>query len=104
MPRPKEADQQAPRSIQVALESRYVDLLHTRFPSVQEIADELLDASQAFRDLVEEYGWCADALDRLSMESVSTPILLEHYTTLRFALERELLQYMVDHSHRDDPC
>jgi hypothetical protein len=88
-------------SVYGTLACRYVDLLHTRFPHVQPIADELLSESDSFCDLLEEYGVCADALDRCSKEGASTA-LLEQYTTLRFALERVLLEYIKDHRHSDD--
>jgi hypothetical protein len=78
-----------------------VDLLHSRFPDVQPIAEELLSQSESFCELVEEYGVCADALDRCSKEGASAS-LLGQYTTLRFALERVLLQYIKDHRDSDD--
>ena len=88
-------------SVYGTLACRYVDLLHTRFPHVQPIADVLLSESRSFRQLIEDYGVCADALDHCSKEGASTS-LLEQYTTLRFALERVLLQYIKDHRDRDD--
>jgi hypothetical protein len=101
MPYPTSAQKESGASAYGTLECRYVDLLHTRFPHVQAIADELLSRSQSFRELVEEYGVCADALDRCSKEGTGTA-LLEQYTMLRFALERVLLQYIKDHRHSDD--
>jgi len=95
------ADSEATGSACASLACRYVDLLHTRFPHVQPIADVLLSESRSFRELVEDYGVCADALDRCSKEGASTA-LLEQYTTLRFALERVLLQYIKDHRDSDD--
>jgi hypothetical protein len=101
MPYPTSADKESTGTAYGALEYRYVDLLHTRFSHVQAITDELLSHSESFCELVEEYGLCADALDRCSKEGASTA-LLEQYTTLRFALERVLLQYIKDHRDGDD--
>jgi hypothetical protein len=101
MPHPTGADNDSTDSARGTIACRYVDLLHTRFPYVQPIADELLSESESFCELVEEYGACADALDRCSKEGAGTA-LLEQYTTLRFALERVLLQYIKDHRHSDD--
>jgi hypothetical protein len=98
---PTSAEVESTGSAHGALECGYVDLLHTRFPHVQPITDELLSHSESFCELVKEYGVCADALDRCSKEGASTA-LLEQYTTLRFALERVLLQYIKDHRPSDD--
>jgi hypothetical protein len=101
MPYPISAGKESTGSAIDTLECRYVDLLHTRFPHVQPITDELLGHCESFCELVKEYGVCADALDRCSQEGASTA-LLEQYTTLRFALERVLLHYIRDHRHSDD--
>jgi hypothetical protein len=103
MPHPRVADPKSMHGLYDALASRYVDLLHARFPHVQPIADELLARSQTFRNLVEEYGMCADALDRLSHEDAS-PLLLDQYTALRFDLEHVLLQYLAEQWRSDDLC
>jgi hypothetical protein len=100
MPHPTGADGDSRCDTYGTLAFRHVDLLHTRFPHVQPIADELLSESHTFRYLVEEYGVCADALDRCSQEGASTA-LLDQYTTLRFVLERVLLQYLRDHRRND---
>lgn len=92
------------RSIDEVLAPQYVDLLHVRFPQVRAIADELLGRSQVFRDLVEQYGMCADALDHLSKRVGGMPLALEHYTSLRFDLEIMLLRYMFDHGHSAERC
>ena len=101
MPSPTSADIESTGSVHGALECRYVDLLHLRFPHVQPITDELLSHSDSFCELVKEYGVCADALDRCSKEGASS-VLLEQYTTLRFTLERVLLHYIRDHRHSGD--
>ena len=90
------------RRINGAVQPRYVRLLHSRFPHAQRIADELLIRSKIFRDLVEEYGMCADALERISREDTNT-LLLDRYTALRFELERALLRYMLGEPRNDDP-
>lgn len=90
------------RRINVALPPRYVRLLHSRFPHAQRIAAELLIRSEIFRELVEKYGMCADALDRISREGTNT-LLLDRYTALRFELERLLLRYLLGEPRNDDP-
>lgn len=101
MPHPTGANKYSPGISRGSLAYRHVELLHTRFPDVQAIAEELLGRSETFRTLVENYGVCADALDRCR-EDPANRTLLEQYTTLRFALERVLLQYIKDHRQDDD--
>lgn len=103
MPHSTDVDPESRRGINDALPSRHVDLLHTRFPHLQRIADELLNRSKTFRDLVEEYGMCAEALDRISREGPCT-LLLEQYASLRFGLEHALLQCLADQRRNDDLC
>lgn len=100
MPHPTGADRESRRSIPDMPALKYLDLLHARFPHARLITDELLKGSQTFCDLVEDYGQCAEALDRCSIEGASTQ-LLNQYTRLRFTLERVLLQYIKDY-RRDD--
>jgi hypothetical protein len=83
------------RRINGALFSRYVNLVRTRFPEVREIADELLDSSQTFRALVEEYGMCVEALESFSRNG-SDKQVVEQYMALRFDLERALLECIVE--------
>lgn len=103
MPHSTDVDPESRRGINDALASRHVDLLHTPFPHLQRLADELLDRSKTSRDLVEEYGMCSEALDRISREGPST-LLLEQYTSLRFGLERAPLQCLADQRRNNDLC
>lgn len=100
MPNPTRVNNDSTSNGSHALAYRHVDLLHTRFPDVQDIADELLGKSEPFRALVEDYGMCADALERCAKDGAGRS--LEQYTTLRFTLERVLLQYIKDHRHDED--
>jgi len=80
---------------------RYLNLLHERFPHVKAVMDELLKHSPTFRDLVDEYGACADVLDRFASYRSATS-LLQEYGSLQLRLERELLQYIQNYPGTDD--
>jgi hypothetical protein len=77
-------------------ESRCVQLLLERFPHVREVSEQLLNDSEAFRELCEEYEACTEAIERLELSATSAG-LLGGYLALRLRLEGELLRSVSAH-------
>lgn len=75
---------------------RCVQLLLDRFPHVREVSEQLLNASEAFRELCEEYEACTEAIERLEPSAASAGLLTE-YLALRLRLEGELLRCVSAH-------
>jgi len=78
---------------------RYVEIVHELFPHMRSVLDRVLEQSEPFRDLVEEYGVCTDVLER--QHSRAEPQVRE-YTALRLRLESELLEYLRDYADSHD--
>jgi hypothetical protein len=70
-----------------------VTLLLERFPHVQAVSLHLLQRSEDFRDLCDEYAACSSACDRLEHRD-SEHALRQEYAALRLRLEGELLRYI----------
>ena len=81
------------------LPKRYVDMAHALFPHMRSVLDRVLEQSEPFRDLVEEYGVCTEVLER--RQGRSEPPINE-YAALRLRLECELLQYLSDYADSHD--
>jgi hypothetical protein len=75
---------------------RCVQLLLDRFPHVREVSEQLLNHSEAFRELCEEYEACTEAIERLEHSAASAGLLTE-YLALRLRLEGELLRCVSAH-------
>jgi len=77
-----------------SMPKRYVAIVHTLFPHMRSVLDRVLAESEAFRDLVEEYGVCTEVLER---QQVRTEPQAREYAALRLRLESEILQYLSDY-------
>jgi hypothetical protein len=77
-------------------EPRCAQLLLDRFPHVREVSEQLLNHSEAFRELCEEYEACTEAIERLELSATSAG-LLGGYLALRLRLEGELLRSVSAH-------
>ena len=75
---------------------RCVQLLLDRFPHVREVSEQLLNDSEPFRELSEEYEACTEAIERLEPSATSAGLLTE-YLALRLRLEGELLRCVATH-------
>jgi hypothetical protein len=75
---------------------RCVQLLLDRFPHVREVSEQLLNDSEPFRELSEEYEACTEAIERLEPSATSAGLLTE-YLALRLRLEGELLRCVASH-------
>src|SRR5262245_15694382 len=73
-----------------------VSLLLERFPHVKNVSLQLLEQSETFRELCEEYEACTAAAERLSHSKGDEALRME-YAALRLRLEGELLRYIEDH-------
>jgi hypothetical protein len=82
--------------------ARCVQLLLDRFPHVREVSEQLLNDSEAFRELCEEYQACTEAIERLGHSAASAGLLTE-YLALRLRLEGELLRCVRDHGAAHGP-
>ena len=76
--------------------ARCVQLLLDRFPHVREVSEQLLNDSEPFRELSEEYEACTEAIERLEPSATSAGLLTE-YRALRLRLEGELLRCVCAH-------
>ena len=75
---------------------RCVQLVLDRFPHVREVSEQLLNDSEPFRELSEEYEACTEAIERLEPSATSAGLLIE-YRALRLRLEGELLRCVCAH-------
>lgn len=85
-----DSERQSPR------EPRCAQLLLDRFPHVREVSEQLLNDSEAFRELCEEYEACTEAIERLEPSATCAGLLTE-YVALRLRLEGELLRCVAAH-------
>lgn len=77
-----------------------LELVSRQFPHLRDKVACLFDRDDVFRELCEDYGACAEALER----QPASEALRREYTALRLRLETELLEYLDDverHSPRD---
>ena len=80
----------------------YVQLLVERFPHVREMAQQLLEESDVFRDLCEEYAACTEVIERLARSQGDAGLRTE-YSALRLRLEGELLRCVSEHWSEHGP-
>ena len=98
MAEPRDSDNSRTDSGQTPaqLGRRCVQLLLDRFPHVREVSEQLLNDSEPFRELSEEYEACTEAIERLEPSATSAGLLTE-YLALRLRLEGELLRCVAAH-------
>ena len=103
MPNREDTDENAggPSHRYGSLQKRYVEIVHDLFPHMRTVLDRVLEESESFRDLVEEYGLCTEVLEQPTQHGRPNPPVKE-YAALRLRLEGELLQYLRDYTDSHD--
>ena len=72
---------------------RYIEILLERFPHVTAASLQLLERSEPFHEICEEYEACVEVAERLERHG-SDEAMLREYRALRLRLEGELLRYI----------
>jgi hypothetical protein len=76
--------------------SSRLELVSEQFPLLRERVAWLFERDDVFRELCEDYGICAEALER----QPASEGLRHEYTALRLRLETELLEYLDEAEQR----